>query len=118
MEEFKLVPDESILFDLTPEEITLLFYFLGAIISPSFTIDELNVLGNALFEMAEVLIVIAAQRTLINDAIKAQQEKEDAEKAKEEKKSAEKLESEFKKLENKIKHMQKEIDELKKQLKN
>jgi septal ring factor EnvC (AmiA/AmiB activator) len=114
LEEFKLVPAESIFFDLTPEEVTLFFYVLGLNVAQSLTIDELNVLANGLFELAQVLFVIASQRTLINDAIKAQQEKDDADKAKEEKKSAEKLESDVKKLQDKIAYLQKQIDELKK----
>jgi hypothetical protein len=104
LEEFKLVPDESIFFNLTPDEATLLFYVLGITIAQSLTIDELNILANGLFETAQVLFVIASQRTLINDAIKAQQEKEDTEK----------LELEIKKLQNKIEHLQKQIDVLKK----
>jgi predicted ribosome quality control (RQC) complex YloA/Tae2 family protein len=114
LEEFKLVSDESIFSDLTPEETTLVFYILGIAFSQSLTIDEINVLANGLFEMAQVLFIIASQRTLINDAIKAQQDKEDAEKAKEEKKSVERLESEIKKLQDYIENMQKQIDELKK----
>lgn len=114
MEEFKLVPDESIFFDLTPDEATLVFYLLGLAVSQSLTINELNVLANGLFEMAQVMFVISSQRTLLNDAIKAQQEKEDAEKVKEEKKSVEELVLEIKKLQNHIESMQKQINELKK----
>lgn len=112
MEEFKLVPDQSIFFDLTPEEATLIFYLLGLVISQSLTIDELNTLANGLFEVAQVMFIISAQRTLINDAIQAQQGKEDAEKAKNEKESIEKLESEIKKLKDHIENMQKQIDAL------
>ena len=82
MEQFKLVPDESIFFALTPEEITLYFFILGFAVSETLTIDELNVLANGLFEWAQVLFVIASQRTLINDALQAQEE---AAKAKEKK---------------------------------
>jgi len=114
LEELKLVADEPIFSELTPEETTLFFYLLGIAFAQPLTIDELNVLANGLFEMAQVMFVIASKRTLINDAIKAQQEKVDAEKGKDEKKSIEKLESEIKKLHDHIKNMQKQIDELKK----
>lgn len=114
MEEFKSVPDESVLFDLTPEEVALIFFLLGLAFSPALTIDELNTLANGLLEMAQVFLVIAAQRTLINEAIAAQQEKKDAKKAKEETKSVEQLESEIKKLHDHIENMQKQITELKK----
>jgi len=114
LEEFKLVTDEPIFSDLTPEETTLFFYLLGIAFSQSLTIDELNVLANGLFETAQIMFVIASKRTLINDAIKSQQEKLDTEKGKDEKKSIAKLELEIKKLQDYIKDMQKQIDELKK----
>ncbi|MDR3564449.1 MAG: hypothetical protein P4N41_25850 [Negativicutes bacterium] len=122
MEEFKVSPEESVLLHLTPEEVTLIFYVLGIAVAEPLTINELNVLGNALFEMAEVLIVIATQRTLINDALKAQQEKESAEKEKkesaekekEEKKSNEELQSKLKKLQEQIQQLQEQINQLKK----
>lgn len=114
MEEYKSVPDESIFFDLTPEEITLLFYALALSASKSLTIAELNVLANGLFETAQVMFVIASQRTLLNEAMEAQQNKEASEKAQEEKKSAENLMVEIQKLQNKIEYLQKQIDELKK----
>jgi predicted ribosome quality control (RQC) complex YloA/Tae2 family protein len=112
LEEFKLVPDESILFDLTPDEVTLLFYVAALSISPSLTIDELNVLANGLFLMAQVMFTITSQRTLLNDAIKAEKEKD--EQAKDDKKSVEKLESEIKKIQDQIENIQKQIKELKK----
>lgn len=114
LEEYKSVPDESIFFDLTPEEITLLFYLLGLAASKSLTIDELNILANGLFETAQVMFVIASQRSLLNDAIEAQQNKEASKKAQEEKQSAENLTLEIQKLQNKIEYLQKQIDELKK----
>jgi hypothetical protein len=104
LEEFKVVSDESIFLDLTPEEVTLLFFILGIIISQSLTIDDLNTLANGLFETAQVMFLIAAQRSLINDLINAQQEKEDAAK----------LKSELQKLQDKIEYLQKQLDELKK----
>ena len=114
LEEFKSVPDNPIFSDLTPEEVSLIFYVLGLTFTQSLTIDEINVLANGLFEMAQVMFVIASQRTLLNDAIKAQQEKEDAEKAKEDTKSSKQLEAELKKLQEQIVHLQKQIEELKK----
>lgn len=113
LEKFKLVPDESIFLGLTPEEATLVFYLLGITFAQSLTIDELNLLANGLFETAQVMFVIASSRTLINDAIEAQQKKEDTEKEKIEKKSVGELEAEIKKLQDHIENMQKQIDELK-----
>jgi hypothetical protein len=104
LEEFKVVSDESIFLDLTPEEVTLLFFILGITISQSLTIDDLNTLANGLFETAQVMFLIAAQRSFINDLINAQQEKEDAAK----------LKSEIQKLQDKIEYLQKQLDELKK----
>ena len=74
-----MVPEQSIIFDLNPNEATLLFYLLGLLWAQSLTIDELYLLGNGLFEIAQVMFIIAAQRTLLNDAMKAQQEKENTE---------------------------------------
>jgi uncharacterized protein YlxW (UPF0749 family) len=106
LEKFEEVPDQSLFFDLTPEEISLLFYLVGITIAQSLTIDELNVLANGLFETAQVMFVIASQRSLLNDAISAQQDEE-------ERKSTEKLELEVKKLQDKIEHLQKQINDLK-----
>lgn len=142
MEEFREIPEESILFDLSPEEFTLLFFAVGFATAQSLTIDELNALGNGFFLVAQVLFTISSQRTLLNDFIKAQQEKELAEKEKElpkkdkktiekEKKTDEedfseeppnrekgnksirKLESELKKLQDQIEIIQRQIEELK-----
>jgi septal ring factor EnvC (AmiA/AmiB activator) len=112
LEEFRLISDESVLVDLSPEEVTLIFYVLGLAIAPTLTIDELNVIANGLFLLAQVLFTIASQRTLINDVIKAQEEKEASEQSKEDKKSVEKLESEMKKLKDQIENLQKQIKEL------
>ncbi|VBB07316.1 Hypothetical protein LUCI_2560 [Lucifera butyrica] len=111
---FKLLPDESVLFSLTPDEATLLFYLLGVAAAQPLTIDEINVLANGLFEMSQVMFVVAAQRTFINDASAAQQKQEEAEKAKEKEKSHEKLEVMIKELQFQMKQMQKQIDALKK----
>lgn len=104
MEKFEVVSEDSIFLDLTPEEVALLFFILGIVISQSLTIDDLNLLANGLFETAQVMFVIASQRSLINDAIDALQEKEDIEKAK----------SDVEKLQDQIEYLQKQIDELKK----
>ncbi len=74
---YKEIPDESFLYDLSPEEITLLFYLLGIAISQPLTVDEISLLANGLFQTAQVMFVIAAQRSLVNDAISAQQDKEE-----------------------------------------
>lgn len=110
MNEYKTAPDESIFLDLSPDEASLLFYVLGVAISQSLTIDELNLLGNGLFEMAQVMLVIAAQRTLLNDAMSAKQEESDSQ-VKEEKSPQEWM-TEIKKLQDQIELLQKQIDEL------
>ncbi|SFM03077.1 hypothetical protein SAMN04490355_103435 [Pelosinus propionicus DSM 13327] len=106
LEKYKEVPDDSLFYDLSPEEITLLFYLLGIALSQPLTVDEISLLANGLFETAQVMFVIAAQRSLVNDAISEQQDKE-------EKKSTEKLELEVKKLQDKIENLQKQINEWK-----
>jgi hypothetical protein len=103
LEQFKLVPNEPIFINLTPDEVTLLFYVLGLAIAQSLTIDEVNLLANGLFETAQVLFVIASQRTLINDFIDAQSGT----------KSTIELELEIKKLQDKIEHLQEQINTLK-----
>lgn len=103
MEKFETVSDESIFLNLTPEELTLIFYILGIIVAQSLTIDDLNTLANGLFLTAQVLFLIAAQRTFINDLINAHQEKEDAEKTK----------LDLQELQDKIESLQKQIGELK-----
>lgn len=112
VEQFKEVPEESIFFEITPEESAIFFYFLGLVISEKLTIDELNLLANGLFETAQVMFIIASHRQLFNDAIQAQQDKQDDEKAKEAAVAAEKMKLEIKSLQGQIKHLQKQIDEL------
>lgn len=112
MEEFNLIPDESVFFDFTPEEVSLVFYLWGLLVTPSLTIDELNVLGNGLFLLAQVLFTIATQRTLLNDSVKAQ--KETFKQPKEDGKSVENLELEIKKLQEQIEKMQKKIEKFEK----
>ncbi len=111
MEQFKLVSAESVFLGLTPEEATLFFYLWGILIAPELTIDEINVLANGLFETAQVLFVIASYRTLINDAIQAQQDKQATQA---EGKSDTKLELKIKELQDQILHLQNQIDELQK----
>lgn len=119
MEEYKLVPEKSGFQEFSPEDISLFFFVEALGISTLFTIDELNVLANGLFEMAQVLFVIASHRTLINDIIKKKQEeqekqKEVAKKEKEEKTSTSQLQSAVEKLQETVKQMQQQINELKK----
>lgn len=104
MSEYETTPDESIFLDLSPNEASLLFFVLGVAISQSLTIDELNLLGNGLFEMAQVMLVIAAQRTLLNDAKSDNQTQEE--------KSPQDWLTEIKKLQVQIELLQKQIDEL------
>jgi predicted ATP-grasp superfamily ATP-dependent carboligase len=52
-------------------QMTLLAIIVGLVIAMPLTLDEQNVLGNFLFAAGEVILVIAAQRTLINGAEKA-----------------------------------------------
>lgn len=109
MEQFKLVADESVFLALTPEEITIYFFILGLAVAETLTIDELNVLANGLFEWAQVLFVIASQRTLLNDVIQAQEE---AAKAKEEKTADENVAAALKRLQEQCQHLQAQIDKL------
>lgn len=106
---FKLVPEESVFFDLAPDETTLLFYILGVGVAQSLTIDELRVLGGGLFITGEVFLTIASQRVLLNDALEAQQEHETTEKSKQ---SIEELQSQNKKLENQIQYLQQQVEQL------
>ena len=113
MEKFKLVPEQSIFLDLTPEQSTLFFYLWGIVVAPELTIDELNVLANGLFETAQILFIIASYRTLINDTIQAQQDKQAAEQAQADQQFVEKLTAEIGKLQDQIKYLQQQIDQLK-----
>lgn len=121
MGEFPQGSDETVLLDLTPEEVTLVFYLLGLASAKSLTINEINVLANGLFLTAQVMFVISAQRTLINDVVKEvkeaaekdKQEKEDKKKEKQEKDIIEKMESNIRSFQKQIELMQKQLNELK-----
>lgn len=107
---FKEVPPESIFYEITPEESSILFYFLGLAISEKLTIDELNLLANGLFETAQVMFIIASHRQMLNDALQAQQDKKDEAAAAA---SAESVKREIAELKLQIRQLQKQIDELK-----
>lgn len=109
MEEFKLVPEESPLLHISPDEITVLFYILGIGIAESLTIDELRVLGSGLFLMGEVFLTIVSQRILFNDALAAQQEHDAIKKTEQ---SIEELQSQNKTLQNQIEHLERQVNEL------
>ncbi|MDF2930543.1 hypothetical protein [Anaerospora sp.] len=109
-EQFKEVPSESIFYEITPEESSILFYFLGLVISEKLTIDELNLLANGLFETAQVMFIIASHRQMLNDALQAQLDKKDEEAAAA---SAESMKREVTELKQQIRKLQKQIDELK-----
>jgi hypothetical protein len=113
LEEFEQVPDESIFFDITPNEATLFFFVLGLAVSEALTIDEINVLASGLFETAQVMFVIAAQRTLLNDRIEILQEKAAAEKPQKEHTTVQELEFKIKKLQDQIDLLQKQMKGLK-----
>ena len=114
VEQFALIPEESIFLDLTPEESALFFFILGLVISQSLSIDELNLLANGLFETAQIMFVIASHRTLINDVLEAQADKEKGktEHTKPDPRSAPNMQSELKKLQDQINHLQKQIEAL------
>jgi hypothetical protein len=112
LEEFKLLPEESVLFDLGPDEITLFFYLIGIGLAQSLTIDEIRLLGNSFFLTGEILLAILAQRLLINDALEVQQAYEVTAKAKQEKGPIEELQSQNKKLQKQIQHLQQQMDQL------
>lgn len=107
MEDFKIIPDESVLFTLNPEEVTLVFYVLGIVAAKALTINEINVLANGLFEMAQVMFVIAAQRGFINDALEEKQTQK-------EKKSVEGWMLTVEELQNKIENLQQQINQMNK----
>lgn len=109
-EQFKEVPSESIFYEITPEESSILFYFLGLVISEKLTIDELNLLANGLFETAQVMFIIASHRQMLNDALQAQLDKKDEKAAAA---SAESMKREVTELKQQIRKLQKQIDELK-----
>jgi hypothetical protein len=112
LEEFKVLPEKSVLFDLSPDELTLLFYILGIGLAPSLTIDELRILGTGFFLTGEVLLTILAQRLLLNDALAVQQADKAAKTAKQEKVSIEELQIQNKKLQNQIQHLQQQVNQL------
>lgn len=112
MEEFKLLPKESVFIDLGPDETTLFFYLLGIGLAQSLTIDELRVLGSGFFLTGGVLLIIQSQRVLLNDALEAQQEYEAAKKPEQESKAIEELRSQNKELEYRIQHLQQQVDQL------
>ncbi len=115
MKEFKLLPEESGLFELSPDEITLIFYILGIGLAQSLTIDELRIFGTGFFLTGEVLLTILAQRLLLNDVLVVQKEYEATEKAKQEQQSIEELQFQNKKLQNQIQRLQQQMDQLLKQ---
>lgn len=110
VELFKEVPAESIFYEITPEESSILFYFLGLVISEKLTIDELNLLANGLFETAQVMFIIASHRQMLNDALQARQDRKDAQEAAA---SAESMKREITELKQQIRQLQKQIDQLK-----
>lgn len=109
MEKFKTLPENPLLAELSPEEVTLIFYLASLVIERSLTIDELIFLSNGLFLMSQVLLTISSQRLLINEVITAQEEKEAAEKMKEDKTTGK---MEIKKLQAQIETMQQQMDRL------
>lgn len=110
VERFQEVPSESIFYEITPEESSILFYFLGLVISEKLTIDELNLLANGLFETAQVMFIIASHRQMLNDVLQARQDKQDAE---ESAAAAESMKREITELKQQIRQLQKQIAELK-----
>jgi len=109
-EQFKEVPSESIFYEITPEESSILFYFLGLVISEKLTIDELNLLANGLFETAQVMFIIASHRQMLNDALQAQLDKKDEKAAAA---SAESMKREVTELKQQIRQLQRQIDQFK-----
>jgi uncharacterized protein YlxW (UPF0749 family) len=114
LEAFKILPEESVFFDLNPDEISLIFYILGFGLAKSLTIDELRILGTGLFLTGEVLLTILAQRLLINDVLAVQQEHEATEKAKQNKKIIEELQFQNEIFQSQIQHLQQQVDQLNK----
>jgi hypothetical protein len=95
--------DEPSLFNATPDEMALFAAILGFVLAKPLTIDEQNVLGNVLFEAGEVLIVIAAQRTLLESIKKKQQNQN----------SNENTQLQIEQIQNQINQLQNQIDQLK-----
>lgn len=61
------------IFNLTPMEIAVIAVIVGLAFGLPLTVDEQNVFGNVLLASGYVILIIAAQRTLIADAEKAEQ---------------------------------------------
>lgn len=61
------------IFNLTPMEVAVIAVIVGLAFALPLTVDEQNVFGNVLLASGYVILIIAAQRTLISDAEKAEQ---------------------------------------------
>jgi hypothetical protein len=61
------------IFNLTPVEIAVIAAIVGLAFALPLDIDEQNVFGNVLLAAGYVIIIIAAQRTLITNVEKAEQ---------------------------------------------
>jgi predicted RNase H-like nuclease (RuvC/YqgF family) len=105
--------DELSLFNATPDEMALLGVILGFTLAKPLTINELNVFGNVLFEAGEILLVIAAQRTLI-ESINKDQEKQDNKTGQAAQKSSEDVHSKIEQLQQQIHQLQNQLEQLKK----
>lgn len=91
------------MFNATPDEMALLGVILGFALANPLTIEQQNVLGNVLFEAGEIIIVIAAQRTLL-ESIKNEQQNQ---------KPSENVQSEIEQMQNQIHQLQNQIEQLK-----
>ncbi len=89
---------EKLFTNLTPDEIATLGLSLGLALAKSLTLDELRVLGNVLSETGGVLLVIAAQRALL-EAQKTQQNQN----------STHDLQAQIQYLQNQIDHLKTKI---------
>lgn len=61
------------IFNLTPVEVAVIAAIVGLSFALPLNIDEQNVFGNVLLAAGYVILIIAAQRTLISNAEKAEQ---------------------------------------------
>jgi peptidoglycan hydrolase CwlO-like protein len=100
--------DESPFFSLTPDEMAVFGALLGFALTKPLTIDEQNVLGNVLIEAGEILLVVAAQRTLLESIKKEQENKEQ-----QNQKPSEDVQSQIEQLQKQIQQLQNQIDQLK-----
>lgn len=107
MDEFKLLPEQSALFALSPEEVSLIDYLIGLDITQKFTIDELIVLGSAFCLIASLFITLAWQRKLLNDTLGIQQQNEVKQTKKDE------LKQQLKELEHHAQGLQQQLNRLK-----